>query len=789
MHDNTDNLTVDSWSAATHMTTQTVGLVPKEDGSGYFCPKHTDSYFRSRHEICADCEREFQSQRLQLRERRANVERQLEELHDDESATDILQDLQRSMQNWKPMPEKSASSTPHNALPPRYPQQGGIPADFLPPTPPQPPVFPHGMQTPLSHHPAAVINNNNLHPPPYASPLTSPRINASPPPPTMGYDHLTMQIQSMQRMQDWMLWQKEQECQQLRQRLEDSLSLQNELRVENALLQEKLHQQEQRMQHELKLIKLAAMQRRSVDRNKTLTNSNSNSNNNKIVVSHSPDEWKELPDNAFPVQQTQPQQRRNPFPSDPVRPHQQQQQQQYHMAPLDSHIPQNSVGEPSQTSTRSVESGTTASLDSEELKDGFDSNSITWPGSKASIPHRNSNGAVPHNHHSYKQKVGPLTRNSASDNPNDLSRGPVESTQQNSNNHVGSDDESQPLREPPTIESSVRKQIALLNSPRSNGGTQDNPAAPNTTIKVLGKSTIDTPSLTNGSSFVPKNINVDDSGPPEVPLTENITFGTTAFGTTSYASHGHPPRSPKAADNFHYAPKQQRSTGVSFADDSASMGQSVASSTYGEDRQRVHDQVILDPYGDRGHYTGVILRSTGMPHGAGRMVYQEDRRTYDGEWRYGRWHGFGRATFANGDSYEGEYRFDQRHGRGRYAWHDGRVYDGMFREDKRHGHGIFTWPDGAVFEGEFKNGQREGHGVYRFSDGGRYEGSWKDGRYNGFGICNWEDGRCYKGEWLNGMAHGKGVETFADGTIRHDGQWIEDEPVEMADEDMAENEV
>jgi hypothetical protein len=27
------------------------------------------------------------------------------------------------------------------------------------------------------------------------------------------------------------------------------------------------------------------------------------------------------------------------------------------------------------------------------------------------------------------------------------------------------------------------------------------------------------------------------------------------------------------------------------------------------------------------------------------------------------------------------------------------------------------------------------------------------------------------------MAHGKGVETFADGTIRHDGQWIEDEPV------------
>lgn len=96
---------------------------------------------------------------------------------------------------------------------------------------------------------------------------------------------------------------------------------------------------------------------------------------------------------------------------------------------------------------------------------------------------------------------------------------------------------------------------------------------------------------------------------------------------------------------------------------------------------------------------------------------------------------------------------------------------------------------------EFCNGQREGNGIYKFSDGGRYEGSWKDGRYSGFGICAWEDGRCYKGcvflalsgsasltfmvlsEWLNGMAHGKGVETFPDGTIRHDGQWVEDEPV------------
>jgi MORN repeat len=32
-------------------------------------------------------------------------------------------------------------------------------------------------------------------------------------------------------------------------------------------------------------------------------------------------------------------------------------------------------------------------------------------------------------------------------------------------------------------------------------------------------------------------------------------------------------------------------------------------------------------------------------------------------------------------------------------------------------------------------------------------------------------------EWMNGMAHGKGVETFPDGSTRHDGLWVEDEPV------------
>jgi hypothetical protein len=76
-------------------------------------------------------------------------------------------------------------------------------------------------------------------------------------------------------------------------------------------------------------------------------------------------------------------------------------------------------------------------------------------------------------------------------------------------------------------------------------------------------------------------------------------------------------------------PKEQQPIGE---EDNQSLGHTVASSTYGEDRQKVANKTLLDPYGDRGIYTGVVLRTTGMPHGLGRMVYEEDGRIFEGDW-------------------------------------------------------------------------------------------------------------------------------------------------------------
>jgi hypothetical protein len=146
--------------------------------------------------------------------------------------------------------------------------------------------------------------------------------------------------------------------------------------------------------------------------------------------------------------------------------------------------------------------------------------------------------------------------------------------------------------------------------------------------------------------------------------------------------------------------------------------------------EEVTEQRIRDPYGDKGLYTGVLVKR--RPHGRGTMKY-DDGRHYEGHWNHGRWHGVGRAIFANNDIFEGSYDMDQRHGHGMYQWNDGRVYTGQFYQDQRQGRGTYTWPDGAVYQGEFKAGHRHGQGMYRFADGSVYTGEWETGKYHGVG--------------------------------------------------------
>lgn len=53
----------------------------------------------------------------------------------------------------------------------------------------------------------------------------------------------------------------------------------------------------------------------------------------------------------------------------------------------------------------------------------------------------------------------------------------------------------------------------------------------------------------------------------------------------------------------------------------------------------VENEVVMDPYGDKGSYTGET-DSKIKPHGLGTMDYNDGRK-YTGSWNHGQWHGQG----------------------------------------------------------------------------------------------------------------------------------------------------
>ena len=55
---------------------------------------------------------------------------------------------------------------------------------------------------------------------------------------------------------------------------------------------------------------------------------------------------------------------------------------------------------------------------------------------------------------------------------------------------------------------------------------------------------------------------------------------------------------------------------------------------------------------------------------------------YEGEWKYGKQHGQGTLTLANGEKYVGEWLNDKRHGQGTYTYADGKIVKGLWENDQ-----------------------------------------------------------------------------------------------------------
>jgi hypothetical protein len=195
----------------------------------------------------------------------------------------------------------------------------------------------------------------------------------------------------------------------------------------------------------------------------------------------------------------------------------------------------------------------------------------------------------------------------------------------------------------------------------------------------------------------------------------------------------------------------------------------------------VTDKQIVDPYGEKGVYTGALSKSTGMPNGKGRLEYEKEGRWYEGDWIHGRWTGYGRLSNGDGDFYEGGLKNDHKHGTGIMRFADGRVFEGEYIRGQMI-QGKMTYQDGSVYGGSWVDGMRHGRGKCIFVDGSEYEGEFREGNFHGQGKMTWNDGGWYIGEWCDGEMHGKGKEIRPDGTLRHDGEWSRGQPIRSANE-------
>jgi len=189
----------------------------------------------------------------------------------------------------------------------------------------------------------------------------------------------------------------------------------------------------------------------------------------------------------------------------------------------------------------------------------------------------------------------------------------------------------------------------------------------------------------------------------------------------------------------------------------------------------VKQQVIVDPYGEKGTYAGTLSKGTGMPHGRGKLEYAAGR-WYEGEWKHGRWTGQGRLSNGDGDLYEGELRNDHKHGQGTMRFADGRVFVGEYVNGQMT-EGKMIYQDGSTYEGGWADGMRHGRGKCVFTDESIYEGEFREGEFHGHGKMTWSDGGWYEGEWWNGEMHGQGKEMRPNGSLRHEGAWSKGQPV------------
>lgn len=122
----------------------------------------------------------------------------------------------------------------------------------------------------------------------------------------------------------------------------------------------------------------------------------------------------------------------------------------------------------------------------------------------------------------------------------------------------------------------------------------------------------------------------------------------------------------------------------------------------------------------------------------GVYIYKNGDR-YEGDWRIlgKNRNGKGTFTYADGRRYVGEFRDDEINGRGYMTYPKNNLtqsYEGEWKNGKYNGFGTIIWSNGDRYDGEWRDDKYNDQGVYTWANGDRFEGYWRDGKPNGFGV-------------------------------------------------------
>jgi hypothetical protein len=156
---------------------------------------------------------------------------------------------------------------------------------------------------------------------------------------------------------------------------------------------------------------------------------------------------------------------------------------------------------------------------------------------------------------------------------------------------------------------------------------------------------------------------------------------------------------------------------------------------------------------------------------------------YEGDFKNGIKHGFGKLSFANSDYYEGDFIDNKRTGKGKYFFKTGGIYEGDFFENKRHGHGLLNIR-GNIYDIDFKDGVMGDYGKVTYSNGDFYEGELYDIYRHGKGKMIYHNGDVYVGNWNEGERDGKGEMKYSDGVV-YKGNWLNDERLGLTELEKA----